>query len=265
MNLKAIIRKIAPPILLDLYRTLRHHPTWEGVYPHISAVPATPADRRGEGWLGAEVDPTRYSSLPLEILQEHNFLAVITAVICSQNGGSLRVLDFGGGLGISYAHLRHTLPQCAGLDYHIVELEWACREGSRLYAGDRQIHFHRSLPEQLPDLDLIHLTESLEYIEDYGGLLKRLCTFRATYVLIVGLHAGPFATYATAELNIPGTVIPQWFLNLDEIVGIMAAGGYPLIFRGATDTCDDQRNFPEELRVPGNRPSVLLFARSPRN
>jgi putative methyltransferase (TIGR04325 family) len=260
MHVKTLITRILPPVFMDAYRALRRTPTWAGVYLDFSAVPATDASRRGAAWLAASVDPADYDELPADVLKEHDFFAILAASVYRRNGGRLRILDVGGGLGVSYVHLLHTLPDASGLDYHIVDLEWACREGSRRFATDYRVHYHRRLPDDLPDLDIIHLTETLEYVEDYSGLLRRLCACGPQYLLLVGLHAGPFLTYATAQLNIPGVVIPQWFFNLDEVVGMLEACGYRPIFKGEENGVIDQRNFPEDYRLPGGRPLVLLFA-----
>jgi len=264
MALKAAIRKIVPPLIMDAYRALRPRPIWAGVYPCFSAVPTTEISRQGNAWLTAAVDPAGYSTLPADVLQEHGYLAMLAAHLCRQNDGHLRILDVGGALGVSYVHLLHTLTDCGGIDYHIVELEWACREGARRFADDRRLHYHRTLPESLSDLDIIHLTEALEYVEDYAGLLRRLCAYRPQYLLLVGLHAGSFPTYATAQLNIPGAIIPHWFFNLDEILEILRACGYGPVFKGADGSLVDQGGFPEAYRLPGGRALVLLFARVER-
>lgn len=268
-DLKAVFRKIVPPLLVDLFQGVRTAPIWEGVYPHFREVPASGPGYQGDAWRNSAVEDTRrtmnivqrQAAIPTEVA-EYAFLSLLASVLYRQNGGALRVLDFGGGVGISYVHLINSLPECSRIDYHVVELEWAIREGSRLFAQDRRVRFHRSLPDELADVDILHVKNALEYVEDYAGLLTRLCTYRARYFLFVELCAGEFSTYASAQRNIPGTVIPHWFLNANEIIGVMKRGGYSLIFRSAMELPVNQRNFPEEYRLPAGRPSVLLFARA---
>ena len=262
MRVRAVVKKVVPPLFVDAYRALRpRRPTWAGVYPGFSAVPAAETRRQEDAWLDASVDAAGYGAVVPDVLQEHGFLAILASILCKQNGWRLRILEVGGGLGVSYVQLLHTLTDCGELDYHIVELEWACREGGRRFAGDGRLHYHRTLPPDLPSIDIVHLTQALEYVEDYADLLTRLSTYRPQYLLLVGLHAGPFATYATGQLNMPGAVVPQWFFNLDEVVGILRACDYRLVFKGAEDSVVDQHNFPEAYRLPGGCPLVLLFAR----
>ena len=160
-------------------------------------------------------------------------------------------------------NLVNSLVACPAIDYHIIELEWACREGSRVFARDPRIHFHQSPPATLPDVDIVLVKNALEYVEDYAAVLKMLCGYRATWFLFVELHAGDFPTYASTQLNMPGTVIPCWFTNADEIVGIMKQAGYVLSFKDVmSEPVPSQRNFPEAFRLPSSRPSVMLFADS---
>ena len=246
-------------MLLHVYRKYRY-PFHKGVFPHHNAVPATAFARRDNGWRTSAVDPSRYQELPVDALQEHAFLGPLAAVVSRQNGGRLRLLDFGGGLGIGYAHLRHCLAPCA-LDYHIVDLEWARREGTRLHGNDPCIHFHTSLPLELPSVDIVYVAEALQYIEDYAGLLSSLCAYRAPFVLLAGVYAGNFTRYATAQLSVPGAILPFWLLNLTELIQIMQDNGYALILNGIIGgPIPNQDDFPQELRLTGGRARVLLFA-----
>jgi hypothetical protein len=238
MRLRAVIKRLVPPLFVDAYRALRRRrPTWAGVYPGFSAVPAAGTRRQEDAWLDASVDPAEYGAVPLDVLQEHGFLAILASSLCQQNGGRLRGLEGGGGLGISYVHLLHTLTDCGELDYHIVELEWACREGGRRFAGDGCLHYHRTLPPDLPGLDISAAGRAP------CGALSHVCNRPAQHA-----RRG----------------VPQWFFNLDEVVGILRACDNRLVFKGAVGSVVDQRNFPEAYRLPGGRPLVLLFARAAR-
>lgn len=133
-------------------------------------------------------------------------------------------------------------------------------EGCRLFEQDGRIHFHHSPPDKLPNVDIVLVKNALEYVDDYAGVLKTLCAYRATWFLFLELFAGDFPTYASAQLNMPGTVMPCWFTNANEIIGIMEQCGYALIFEGVMDERVNQDNFPEEFRLPAGRPSMMLFA-----
>ena len=116
---------------------------------------------------------------------------------------------------MGYVHLSSCLGAQLALEYHIVELEWACRIGASLFPDDGRVRFHASLPEAIGRLDIIFLKSVLHYIEDYAGLLKSLCDYRAKYVLISDFFAGNFPTLrprieALTERFVPvGSSMPE--------------------------------------------------------
>ena len=278
MDMKAFIKQFIPPILLDLYRACRNriYPSiypryvWEGVYPHFRDVPASGLGFSSDSWVSGAVANVQnmiavsknYESFPTEAVEEHAPLCTLAAIVSRQNGGKVRILDFGGGVSIAYVHLLSSLGDSSVIDYHIVELEWACQAGSRLFKDDSRIHFHRSLPIDFPEVDILHMNDVLAYIEDYAVFLKTLCAYQAKYILIANLAAGGFPTYASAQKNMQGTVIPYWFLNMHEIIRIMKQGGYSLIFKGAHREVYNLDNFLERYRLDGGRACTLLFALS---
>lgn len=272
MTLKSFLKSIAPPFLIDIYRFLRWgrygSRYWDGIYPSFREIPKVGNGFSDAGLVIATTEETRhailearnYRTVPTQVVEEDAFLPLLASVIAERNGGTLRILDFGGGAGISFVHLTSGLARRARLDYHVVELEWACEAGRRLFADDARIQFHTALPETLPDIDIVLMKGVLMSVEDYAGLLKRICGYRARFLFIVNLAAGGFPTFASAQRNLPGIVLPHWFFNLDEIVQLLSGEGYALIFKGALMEQYRQDNFPESHRLEQGRACALLFA-----
>jgi len=269
MNAKEFLKQFIPPIVLSLYRRItRRAYVWEGVYASFKDVPLAGPGFNGDALAVPTVAYTQEAirsatgnkAIAPDVINDYALLAQLASV-ARQRSGNLKVLDFGGGVGINYVHLLSGLGEVPALDYHIVELEWACRAGPRLYPGDGRIHFHRTLPEALPDLNILYMSGVLPYIEDYAGLLRTLCAYRAEYFLISDLPAGAFATYASAQKNVRGTLMPSWFFNANEILEIMRQQGYALICKGATEQVYNQDNFPADRRLERGRASQFLFSR----
>jgi len=269
MKAREFFRQFIPPILLALYRRIsRRTCFWEGVYASFKEVSSPGPGFNREALESPAVDYTRDAirdanegaGVATGVINEDAMLALLASVAHKRNR-TLKVLDFGGGVGISYVHLLSALADTTALEYHIVELEWACRAGPQLYPGDGRIHFHRSLPETLPDLNIVYMNGVLPYVEDYAGLLKKLCTYRAEYLLLSSLPVGAFTTFVSAQRNIPGVLMPCWFFNRDEIVSLAVNEGYSLICVSALEQVYNQDNFPETLRLDRGRNSILLFSR----
>jgi putative methyltransferase (TIGR04325 family) len=94
---------------------------------------------------------------------------------CLPTDRTLKVLDWGGGLGL-YWHLARTLFPDLPLDYHIHELPEFSRRGSE-FTPDAHFHFKTSEWEG-DRFDLVVASGSLQYAHDWRGVLKELA--RAT-------------------------------------------------------------------------------------
>src|SRR6266576_2022620 len=93
---------------------------------------------------------------------------------------------------------------------------------------------HR-LPGDLGNVDIILLGSVLQFVEDYKSLLKRLAALNAPYWLFTFVPTGDIPTFASGQKNVPGSTIPVWFFNLDELLEIMKALGYQMIFKAAME------------------------------
>jgi putative methyltransferase (TIGR04325 family) len=271
---RQLLHDFVPPVLARCWRRIRRRPeptpparhTWEGVYPHVREVPRVGGGYNEEDLVADTLHQTRQvievergdASLPLQNTPEHSLLALLCAVVGWQRG-SVSVLDFGGGAGVDYVYLRQALARGPGVEYHVVELPALCARAPELYPDDRRIHFHAALPEGAGSFDVIHLSSSLQYVEDYAGLIARLCRYAPRFLLFTTLSAGDFPTFASAQKNLDGTVLPYWFLNLREVISLCETNGLALIFKGVMGREYDQANFPEPYRV--GRTCNLLFAR----
>lgn len=266
--------QLTPPIALEAYKKLRNRKhvqdepdyIWEGIYTQLSDVPSEGEAFDGEPWLKMTRSHTEellrvsknYGVVPTEVVDEHNLLPLLVAA-AYRDRPKVTILDFGGGMGISYIHLTKSLVGAHDIDYYVMERERICVAGSPLFEMDKHVHFLRSaFPATLPRPDIVHLNSVLQYIEDYSGFLREICSLRAEFILFVKLSAGDIPTYATAQRNVPGSVIPYWFINSNELIELMASQGYTLLFKGALSNRYNQENFPIEYRI--ERACNLLFS-----
>ena len=273
MKIKYLIKRLMPAVLLDFYRSVPRK-VWRGSYRNFSEIPKSALGTRSDNWADAGLNTAQDASAQGGLLDLHPMhfgqdllLPFLGAVRCHQNGGKLTVLDFGGGAGIGYIRLLPNLVGSFQLDYHIVDLDWASKRGPSLFGTDTRIHFHRSLPNNLPGLDIIHINNVLQLIEDYAGLLAKLWAYDAPYVLLGELYVGNFSTFASvlkdnfstfaSLLNDDSEVVcPYWFFNLDEVINLFDRAGYNLVFKQRL------REFTsKKYPVDGAFPCTLLFAR----
>jgi putative methyltransferase (TIGR04325 family) len=203
----------------------------------------------------------RASPLPL-VADDNALLAILMALVSGAGRLPVRVLDFGGGMGISYVLTAASMGRSRSIEYHVVENRKICEEGAKLFEGDGQIHFHSELPDALPGLDVLYINSVLQYVEDYAGLLRTLCALSPRFILFARCSVGQMPTYASAQLNHPGKRIPYWFINVEELASILAEFGYLPIFMARGSYSIIQSNFEPEYQI--GSASNLLFTKVPK-
>jgi len=267
------MRRLIARVLRRAYLTIwraryRGEPVWSGVYPHLRDVPSSGSGFGGSIWLeGTRKDTERAlrsliddggpSIAPSE---DHALLPLLAGTVAAGKG-AIRILDFGGGMGIGYVHVRAALDPGVRVHYTILETSEVARAGSRLFAGSDEVRFITAVPEALPDIDILYSRTALQYAEDYAGLLRGLLRQRPRFVLLVTLQAGDIPTFATAQRNLPGSVLPAWFFRFEDIATIFRDAGYELVMRESSSY-----PFGERLAVPPSHrlehACNVLFARS---
>lgn len=245
---------------------------WEGTYPSFREVPAGGAGFSSRSWSEKSVARLRElrapeaAAVPQAVAYTSTLLHAVAALALAETP-RLTVLDFGGGLGLTYASLLKAAGDPKGLAYHVVENSEVCAEARREFAGDARVTFHETLPD-LSDVDVVHAQSSLQYIEDWKAMIGRLAAYGARRMILTDVPAGEFPTYASAQ-NYYGSRIPCWFFNAAEFVSALEAAGYRVILRtrflgtylGAWQD-HPMDNFPAAQRV-GRSCNFLVERRKP--
>ena len=240
---------------------------WDGIYESFDRVPVVGDGFASEEWLG---DMERYTrkavtavrgddaGVPENVPQHHALLAMLVATLASLDR-PVRVLDFGGGMGIGAANLRRSMKAESVFEYLIVDNEESCERGRRLLRDFSWVEFMPELPQAVRSVDVVVLSSVLQFVNKYEDLLERLAEVGPSFWLFTFVPAGEIPTFASAQLNVPGSVLPVWFFNLKELIAKVEALGYELICKSALDRVFDMSNFPLTHQLP--RQCNLLFRR----
>lgn len=247
---------------------------WDGVYESFDQVPVVGQGFASEAWLADMECYTRTavtalhsegSAIPANVPQYHALLAMLVSTFPVMDR-PVRVLDFGGGMGIGAANVRRCMAAGIELDYLIVDNEESCERGRRLLRDSPRLRgefssvkFRAELPRDVESVDVIVLSGVLQFVEEYEKLLSELSAFRPSFWLFTFLPAGEIPTFASAQLNVPGSVLPVWFFNVDELTQTVEKFGYQLVFKSVLDRVFDMSNFPLTHQLP--RQCNLLFRR----
>ena len=241
-------------------------PLWSGIYSSFDQVPLVGRGFEGRHFAEQTQSYTRllldgarmHETIPMQTTCQNSLLPLL-ASLAAEKTGEVRILDFGGGTGAAFVHVLASVPSWLEIKFDVVETASACELGQELFAAESRISFHTALPEALEQFDIVHISSALQYVSDYGKTLVDLCGFNAAYFLLANLSAGAIPTYATAQHVYDDMVVPYWFLNLDEVIDILAAESYRLLWKGSLDRTYDQSEFPPEYRM--GQACNLLFHR----
>jgi putative methyltransferase (TIGR04325 family) len=114
-------------------------------------------------------------------------------------------------------------------------------------------------------VDLVHLGSSIQYVDDWKGLLRTLTAFMPRFVLLSDGHAGEVDTFVTAQLMFE-SVVPYRFLSARALEQTMIDLGYELTIRlqYRCTILGETRPLPTDEFPEGKRlvhPSHFVFVR----
>ncbi len=245
---------------------------WEGIYDSFDECPKCGRGFEGDRWVCQEtnrinklLEATKDNkTIPSVLSCQMSLMPLLVAsVSVDSKGGKVSILDIGGGLGSGYISVVAGCTRQVVIDYHIVDTKHICQAGKSCFKDDRQIHYHHCLPEEIQSVDIVYLCSSLQYIEDWKGLLYDIAAYNPQYILLADFPAGDIPTYATVQ-NYYESKIPYWFFNINDIIRKMSSTNYTLLFKSSyagaylgKEQAMPQDNFPEEYRV-GNSCNLLF-------
>ena len=258
------MRKILrSPIVKGVARWANKQPfIWDGIYERFDEVPVIGQGFASEAWLS---DMERYTrsavaaigngsvGIPENVPQYHALLASLVAS-CDR---PVRILDFGGGMGVGFANVRRCTFDGLAPDYLVVDNDESCARGRRLLKDYPCVRFATELPED--SVDIMVLSGVLQFVENYEELIANLARLRPAIWLFTFLPAGDIPTFVSAQRNVPGSILPVWFFNLRQLVTKFESLGYKLVFKSAMDRVFDMSNFPTTHQL--HRQCNLLFRR----
>src|SRR6266850_762205 len=117
---------------------------WEGIYKQYRDVPSKGPAFDSEEWISSTRQSTASAlehlncqpgGIPYDIPSYHSLFS-LTVALLKPHRDRLRVLDFGGGMGLACANLLRSLgegPPKPHIDYLLIDNERSCREGAGLF------------------------------------------------------------------------------------------------------------------------------------
>ena len=236
---------------------------WSGVYPDFASVPLAGPGFGGVDWVEQTAALTRsVRDGDTAAAPRDGGLMALAVTALARNGRPVRILDFGGGMGVDYFYLRHVLGNRSMVArYVVLEQQSLSAAGRSLFGGEPALEYADSVEGAGDVFDLVQLSASLQYVNNWRAVLRRLLDLHPVFLLLSNTFSGAFPTFATAQTNHPGSIIPCWFFNRSELESVCSAAGWELATDIETGPLYDQTNLPEDRR-PG-RARNLVFMSAP--
>lgn len=205
----------------------------------------------GPGPLGVSHFPTRTSR---DDPADHNTMMSFGYVLAraARHKDTLTILDWGGGVGHYNLYVKSLLPDVQ-VEYHCYDLPRLCALGRRLQPD---AHFHESSSRALTGrYDLVLVSSSLHYVENWRGLLAELSAATKDMLYVARLHTierersfvvaqAPYSFgYFTRYLS--------WCVNRRELLDCAASQGLELLREFVFAEDWTVRRAPEQPRSRG--------------
>tara|TARA_B100000214_G_scaffold367041_1_gene336723 strand:+ start:1122 stop:1853 length:732 start_codon:yes stop_codon:yes gene_type:complete len=165
----------------------------------------------------------------------------------------IRIVDYGGGFGLSY------LPLVASTDkkinYHIVEVPGVSSAAAKLYSDNEDISFYSSFSDlKNLDFDIGYIRTSLQYAKDWSMVLESMTNLSPENIILSDASIGEIETFLTFQAW-GCEKIPYWFINERDLIDKVTSKNYKVSMREvARDISQEsswktQRDYPVKYRI----------------
>lgn len=251
-SIRQFIRLFSPPILLNMVQRLKYgsHVVFSGVYNSFDEV-LDESPWTGKNWLDLSKQKLlRVLNNPDHFVSEYH--TIIVQLINTVYGSSqCRVLDFAGGTGFTYYSIRHSLININNLTWDVCDNGVLSDLGKQLSGADKSLHYYTDI-DYSTTYDIVFINTSLQYIEDFSGLLKSLSKTKPRFFVFTRLLSGYYKTFVSSQ-NIHGKTTPLIFINFDDLVACLSNLGFDLILKSV---CGEEnlegryaKNIPINMRT----------------
>jgi putative methyltransferase (TIGR04325 family) len=190
--------------------------------PEIAAKVAAGASAVLEGRAVYERDSIIFSS------RQYSLPLAAALMWCGlKNCGTLKVLDFGGGLGTSYFQNLPFLSLLDRVEWAIVEQDSFVEQAKTVFAGSK-LTFYSEIEEGLKRVspDVVLVSSSLQYVEKPYDVLRAIVEQATEMVVfdrtLFGSGAEDFVTRQTVPDEIFSATIPTWIFSEPKFESFMS-------------------------------------------
>lgn len=176
-RLYSVAYRLLPHAVARGFRASGEGPIWDGVYADFRDVPVEDDDYATPAHLDSIEESARAFLGAWRAGQElrlwHEGLALVAGCAAGK-ASTVTVVDFGGGLGTGYLHLKQRLAPDVRVHYIVVEIPELVARGRRLFAEIADVSFCGTLSDVSVRPNIVYVNSALQYVENYANLLRQI-------------------------------------------------------------------------------------------
>lgn len=194
----------------------------------------------------------------IEPNDRYNFLSTLVALSPEPD---VSILDVGAGFGEALEYLKIGCPG-KRFKYSVLELKQVVALAKQTIK-EPEIEFYTESHE-LRRVDLVFFGSSFQYFENRFEMLRSVLELDPVIVAISDSRMGDMPAFVTAQVNMPGRIIPNWVNNRNELVEFFLIKGYALLNQYTNPRSDNFNNFPERIKNTARSWSLVFKKMAPR-
>lgn len=164
----------------------------------------------------------------------------------------INIVDFGGGMGNGYYHLKNTLPvnNFNKINYNIVDGIKIINKSKKF---NNKIKYYEAIPKIKTDVFVS--SSSIQYLDNLNKFLDTIFILNPNHIIFFDVFSGNIPNYYTLQ-KYYNILHPHSFLNENKFISKLNRSGYKLILkdiavvtRAGKQISLDMSNFPKKYRI----------------
>jgi len=242
---KNIIKKISPPILLDLYRLLFQKPVliYKYGYRNWEEVKKAADGYDGDDIIEKTYQSAKKVSLGLAVYERDSVLfdkieyaweLLSSLLFIAVNSRSLNVIDFGGGLGTTFQQNKKFL-SLLNIEYNwkIVEQEKFIHLGKKEFQTNNLFFFPTIKEASVDGVDVVLFGSSICYVNNPFNFIQEAIDLNTKYIIF---HRTPITKYdhdqfvlQTVSEPMYNATYPLRVFNKESLIKPLLSIGYIIV------------------------------------
>lgn len=220
------------------------------IYQAYSELEADAGTYDNEDWIEKQIKRINNFDDEKELTIFRNRLLI--SEVKKFNCKNITIVDFGGGLGLSYLPLKNS--GYDNVNYKIIEVPKVVSMGNLVYKNDKNISFYSDIENVELFPDIVYIRTSLQYAVDPFSILVKAASLKPKKIILCDTACGNIKTFLTYQLW-GDQKIPYWFLNRGEIVETLSSSGYNVNKESVSqsiehnDSFRDLKSYPDGYRI----------------